>query len=390
MFGALKAQGTDPLFALMGLHREDPRPSKLDLGIGVYRNDAGVTPIMRSVKAAEWRLGYEQTSKSYLGAEGDARFTQLLTPIVFGATAPSRDRLAGLQTPGGTGALRLAAELLVRTGRVGALWTGTPGYPNHLPIFRDAGLTVRTHPYYDQARGRIDFDGMMTSLEEAVAGDVLLVHGSCHNPTGTSFSMEQWAELAALCVRKGVLPFIDIAYQGLGDGLEADVKGMQSMLAVVPEALISYSCNKNFGLYRDRVGALWVMSSSARESEAVRDNMQLLARSIWSMPPDHGAAIVRIILEDEGLRQEWRIELETMRQRVMTLRGMLAAAHPSLTQIGEQRGMFALLPISKEAVAQLRGEHGIYMVDSGRINVAGLRVEVMETFIASLLPFLAG
>ncbi|RXD05814.1 aspartate/tyrosine/aromatic aminotransferase [Sphingomonas sp. UV9] len=389
MFATLDRQSPDALLSVIAMHRADTRGFKIDLGVGVYRNEQGVTPIMSAVKTAETQLLAEQRSKGYLGSEGDQRFTDLLAGVAFGWPLSGDPRITGVQTPGGTGALRLAAALLARSHRPPVVWTGAPTWPNHAPIFEAAGLTVRTLPFFDQRRADLDFDAFYSALSEVAPGDVVLLHGCCHNPTGAAFSTAQWRELVELFERHGLVPLIDLAYQGLGTGLEEDAAGTRAMLAAVPEALIAYSCDKNFGLYRDRVGALWVQSSVAATTDPVRDTLLLLARSLWSMPPDHGAAAVRIILDDPKLTAEWRTELEGMRGRIAALRVALGTSHPRLAPIAFQQGMFALLPIDSTAVATLRREHAIYMADSGRINVAGLTAATIPPFVTALAPFLA-
>lgn len=386
---ALRPQPADALLALIGMHRQDPRADKIDVGVGVYRDANGATPVMRAVKAAEARLLAEQTTKAYLGPEGDARHTELLATIAFGAERAASPRLTGVQTPGGTGALRLGAELIARAAPGARVWMGSPTWPNHGPIFMESGLKVESHAYFDAAALDLDFPAMMTALGRASRGDIVLLHGCCHNPTGTGLSPAQWHLLAALLAGNGLIPFIDLAYQGLGDGLDEDAAGLRILIDAVPEALVAYSCDKNFGLYRERVGALWVLGRSAASVKPIRDNMLVLARSLWSMPPDHGAAIVRVILDDPALRADWLAELEEMRQRICMLRSAVAAAHPRLEPIGRQRGMFAMLPISAAAVVELRERHGIYMAGSGRINVAGLQEETIAPFIAALTGYLA-
>ncbi|HEX7854886.1 MAG TPA: aromatic amino acid transaminase [Sphingobium sp.] len=388
LFDSLDRQPPDALLAVIGLHRADPRPDKIDVGVGVYRDAAGATPVMRAVKAAEARLLAGQDSKSYLGAEGDQRYTDLLATVALGDTLAADPRITGIQTPGGTGALRLAAELIARSGKAPTIWIGTPTWPNHGPIFREADLTVRTHAYFDTACSDLDFDTFVAGLAEARTGDVLLLHGCCHNPTGTGFSTEQWQTLATLTAARGLIPLIDLAYQGLGRGLDEDAAGMRGMLAAVPEALVAYSCDKNFALYRERVGALWVQAATPAAAIPVRETMLVLARSLWSMPPDHGAAVVRLILEDAEFALDWRAELAEMCARINDLRAALGRAHPALAPIAGQQGLFALLPIDRDAVATLRTLHGIYMPDAGRINIAGLRVDTVAPFVAALTPHL--
>jgi aromatic-amino-acid transaminase len=387
-FAGLVPQAADALLGLIGLYRADTRPDKIDLGVGVFRDEAGATPVMRAVKAAEARLLAEQTTKTYLGPEGDAVYTDLLAHVVFGEHLAASDRLTGMQTPGGTGALRLGAEL-VRRARPGAtVWIGQPTWPNHAPIFDEAGLAVRTHRFFDPCTGGVDFDRMITDLAAARAGDVLLLHGCCHNPTGASFTAAQWEAIAGLCITRGLIPFIDLAYQGLGDGLDQDAAATRMLLERLPDALVAYSCDKNFGLYRERVGALWGLGESAAVADLMHSNMLSLARSLWSMPPDHGAAIVRVILQSPALRADWAAELDAMRERINALRAALAGAHPALAPIATQRGMFAMLPIAPRAVTALRDDHGIYMAGNGRINIAGLRLDTVPTFVAGLERFL--
>jgi aromatic-amino-acid transaminase len=387
-FDSLELQPPDALLALIGLHRRDPRSEKIDLGVGVYRDDTGGTPIMAAVKLAEAHLLAEQQSKAYLGAEGDARFTALLADVALGSRIASDPRLTGVQTPGGTGALRLGAELLTRARPSSTVWIGAPTWPNHGPIFREAGLAVRSHVFYDSVRSQIDFDAMLAALAEAERGDVVLLHGCCHNPSGAQFSAHQWSAIAEFCTSRGLIPFIDLAYQGLGAGLDADAAGMRQIVEANPDSLVAYSCDKNFALYRERVGALWAMSATSQAATLVRDNMLVLARSLWSMPPDHGAASVRVILEDEALTANWKAELDGMRGRLHALRQQLADAHPSLAAIATQQGLFALLPIDRAAVHALRQNHGIYMADTARINVAGLRSDTVPVLMAALSPYL--
>lgn len=386
-FASLEPQKPDALLALIAQYRADPRADKIDVGVGVYRTETGETPVMRAVKDAEAALLSGQASKSYLGAEGDQRFAQLIWQWVSGHDELGA-RCFGLQTPGGTGALRVGAELLARARPDARVWIGAPTWPNHAPIFREAGLQVRTHPYLDASCGRIDFDAMVSALAEAAGGDVLLLHGCCHNPTGTQFSGEQWTALSDFCHGRGLVPFIDLAYQGLGDGMEEDARGARHMLAAVPDALLAYSCDKNFAVYRDRVGALFVQSGTEQSLELARGNALTIARSLWSMPPDHGAAVVRTILDDPALRMVWENELAGMRDRLQAVRQELAAAHPLLASVAMQRGLFSLLPLDAEAIAAVRRTHGIYMPADGRINLAGLNQANLGRFVEGVLPHL--
>lgn len=378
----------DALLALIQLFRADPRRDKIDLGVGVFRDEDGATPIMHAVKTAEARLLGEQTTKAYLGSEGNQRYTDLLALAALGASIAGSPRLTGLQTPGGTGALRLGAELIARAAPDATVWMSVPTWPNHTPIFEAAGLRIATHRFHDGQNGALLFDAMLDDLGNTRPGDILLLHGCCHNPTGQTLDTEQWAAVAHLCEERGLTPFIDLAYQGLGDGWDADGGATRLMLEAVPEALVAYSCDKNFGLYRERVGALWVLGANEASVTRIRSSLLSLSRSIWSMPPDHGAAVVRTILEDDALTADWRMELDGMRQRINGLRTALGAAHPRLAPIALQRGMFAMLPLDPATVAHLRDVHGIYMAGNGRINIAGLRDDTIPRFIAALEPHL--
>jgi aromatic-amino-acid transaminase len=383
VFGALAAQPADALLALIGAFRRDLRADKIDVGVGVYRDLEGRTPVLRAVKEAERRLVDGQPSKGYLGPEGDVGYFNALKPIIFGE-CDFDNRLSGLQTPGGTGALRLAAELVARARPGARIWVGNPTWPNHPPILKAAGLQIADYDHFDVAAQRLTFDRMFSALGEAVPGDVALLHGCCHNPTGADLDSDQWTAIATLFRDRGVLPLIDLAYQGLGAGLEEDATGTRIMLDIVGEGLVAYSCDKNFGLYRERVGALYALSASSEQSHIVQSNLLSLTRANWSMPPDHGAAIVRVILEDAALTADWRTELAEMRDRIQQIRDLLAQADPALAPLAEQRGMFSTLPLSVADVARLREVHGIYMPSSGRINLAGLTPQTVAPFVDAL------
>jgi aromatic-amino-acid transaminase len=388
IFSALASHPADSLLKLIALHREDKRPDKIDLGVGVYRTEEGKTPVMRAVKLAEQRLLNEQQTKAYLGPEGDRVFVESLANIVLGCDIAASDRLTGVQTPGGTGALRLAAELLSRAQPRAKVWMGRPSWPNHAPIFADAGLSIIEHPFFDPAIGDVDFEGMLAALSNAERGDIVLIHGCCHNPTGVNFDLKQRSRLVDMMEQRDLVPVIDLAYHGLGDALDRDAAGTRYALARLPSALVAYSCNKNFALYRERVGALWVQGASPRETSVVRQNLLVLARHLWSMPPDHGAALVRLILSEAELKLMWQDELSDMQQRLAGLRFELAQAHPSFASIGYQKGMFALLPLRREDVNLLRLQHGIYMADNGRINIAGLTERTIPRFVELVAPLL--
>lgn len=387
-FGGLAPQAPDALLSLIGAYRRDPRADKIDLGVGVFRDDLGATPVMRAVKAAEQVLVNVQPSKSYLGPEGDIGYLDLLKPIIFGDRVDHE--VFGVQTPGGTGALRLACELLTAARPDIRVFVGAPTWPNHTQILDALDLETVTFRHYDQSAMRLAFDETMAVLETARAGDAVLLHGCCHNPSGADYSLEQWAAIAELVARKGLLPLIDLAYQGLGLGLEPDAAGMRLVLAAADDALLAYSCDKNFGLYRERVGALYALSRQADALELAASNIKGLARTNWSMPPDHGAAVVRVILESETLTTQWRGELDTMRTRVSDLRQRLAKAVPSLAPLASQHGLFGLLPVSPAQVARLREDHAIYMAGSGRINLAGLAVTNIDKFARAYEACLQG
>ncbi|HPB23608.1 MAG TPA: aromatic amino acid transaminase [Novosphingobium sp.] len=387
MLNTLPQQPADALLALIKLHNEDPRADKIDLGVGVYRTGDGATPVFAAIKAAEKKLLETQDSKAYLGPEGDMGFVHALMPWVFGKENPTMDgRIDGMQTPGGTGGVRLAVALAKRAG-VNRVLMGLPSWPNHAQIFADLGVELKGFNHAGKD-GKVDMDALRAAIAEAQPGDAVLLHGCCHNPTGIDYSNADWDEIAGLLAEKGVLPILDLAYQGLGQGMEKDAYGVRRVLAAVPEALIAYSCDKNFGMYRDRVGAVYVMVSDPAQLGAVLSNGYALARAAWSMPPDHGAAAVRLILEDEALVKLWQDELDDMRARMNQVRAKLAgsgkAGAVDLVPLGGQNGLFSILPLSGEQILKLRSDHGIYMAGSGRINVAGLTMGNIDKFIADL------
>jgi len=390
LFDRLEEQKSDSLLQLIALCDADPRPDKIDVGVGVYRDAAGNTPILRAVKQAERRLWERQETKAYLGSQGDARFTELVRPIVFGEAAARDERLVGLQTPGGCGALRLGADLVAKANPRARILVGQPTWPNHGPLIECSGVEMVRHPYYDPESRLIRFDEMMDALAAAEAGDLVLLHGCCHNPTGADLSADQWRDVAATVERRGLVPFVDLAYQGLGNGLEADAAGARLVVEAADQALVAQSCDKNFGVYRERVGNLFVKASSARAAEIAYGNLLQLSRTMWSMPPDHGAAIVRIVLEDPELRADWNAELREMCARIRSLRARLAAYDERLAYIDGQNGMFSMLPLSPAQVLELREEKGIYMAGSGRFNVVGLSDGNVERFAAAVVEKMDG
>ncbi|HEX8642107.1 MAG TPA: amino acid aminotransferase [Allosphingosinicella sp.] len=386
----LEEQAADSLLALITLCDADPRPDKIDVGVGVYRDAAGTTPILRAVKAAERILLETQETKSYLGSQGDARFTELIKPIVFGDAAAGDNRIVGVQTPGGCGALRLGAELIAKADPDARIFVGQPTWPNHGPLIGCAGVEMIDYPYYAKESRRICFDAMMDVLGGARAGDLVLLHGCCHNPTGADLALDQWRAIADLVAGRGLIPYVDLAYQGLGNGLEADAAGTRLVVEAAEQALVAQSCDKNFGVYRERTGNLFIKASSARGAGIALGNLMSLARTMWSMPPDHGAAVARIILDDAELRRDWQAELGEMCARIRSLRARLAAFDPRLEYIARQNGMFSMLPLSSEAVLALRKERGIYMATSGRFNVVGLSDDNVDRFAAAVVEKMNG
>jgi len=393
MFEDVKAAPADKILGLMMQFREDPRDDKVDLGVGVYKDRNGDTPILRSIKAAELKLFDSQKTKSYVSVQGDREFCEEMGKLVLGDSVGA-DRLRICQSAGGTGALAILAKLIDHAKPGATIWMSDPTWPNHVPVVTMAGLRPRSYPYYDTAGGRLLFDQMMEALSKAEAGDVLLLHGCCHNPTGANLDLEQWRAVADLCVEKGLFPFIDFAYLGFGDGLEADAEGLRLMAAKVPEMLIAASCSKNFGVYRERVGAAMIIAASSAQAEASYTQLMAVTRAIYSMPPDHGAAIVRMVLTDTDLRADWETELAGMRNRMLSLRTGFADAlrresnSSRFDFIAGQRGMFSRLGISPDEIVKIREEHGIYIVGDSRINVAGLpddRLdEVARAIVSSL------
>ncbi len=377
MLENLKEQAPDKIIELIGLYAADERADKLDLGVGVYKDAAGNTPVMRAVKAAEAKLLAEQDTKKYVGLLGDLSYVDAIRDLVLGDVVPA-GRVCGAQEPGGTGAIRQLFELIKAADAGATVWISDPSWPNHEAILKYVGLTIGKYRYFDEATCGVDFAGMKADLEGAKAGDVLLLHGCCHNPTGANITEAEWAEVTEIALAKGLIPMIDIAYQGFGDGLEDDAAGVRIMAAKVPEMLVAASCSKNFGLYRDRVGAALIISKDEAGTALSKANIAGLNRLNFSFPPDHGAKVVSIIMNDDALRADWAAELEEMRLNMLDLRQGLADALRRETNsdrfdfVAEHRGMFSRLGLSQEQVMQLRTDHAIYMVGDSRINIAGL------------------
>ncbi|WP_300974959.1 aromatic amino acid transaminase [Sphingomonas sp. LHG3406-1] len=380
---------SDSLLALIAMVNADPRADKIDVGVGVYRDGEGRTPVMRAVREAEQMLHDQQVSKSYLGGAGDKRFADLLRPVVLGAH-PGDERIVGLQTPGGCGALFLALKLIAAANPDARVIMGTPTWPNHPPMTRGARLEIVEYRHYDAATRRVDFAALAEALEAARPGDVALLHGCCHNPTGADLSEEEWRTIVEIVARRGLIPLIDFAYQGFARGLDQDRFGVELMLEACDEVLVTQSCDKNFAVYRDRVGCLFVKAATANNAKFVMTHLLQISREAWSMPPDHGAACVRMVLEDEGLSADWRAELDEMHGRIRMVRERIAASDPRLAFIADQQGMFSMLPLSVEQVKQLRDKHAIYMADSGRANLVGIADRDLDRFCAAVVETMNG
>ena len=380
----LEPVADDSLLKLITLCNADPRPDKIDVGVGVFRDASGNTPILKVMKEAEQRLLDTQVTKAYLGSAGDKRFAELLRPVLLGEHAGD-PRIAGAQTPGGCGALRLGFELIAIANPQARVFLGTPSWPNHAPIISAVGLEVVEYPYYERGQGAVRFEAMIAALRSGEPGDVALLHGCCHNPTGADLGEEQWREIRDAIVERGLIPLIDIAYQGFGRGLDEDAFGVRLMLSACEEVIVAQSCDKNFSCYRDRLGSMWVKTGSVDASTTAMGHAFQRAREMWSMPPDHPAACAHIILEDPELHARWLVELEAMRNRINSVRQTLAAADPRLAFIGRQFGMFSMLPLSPDQVVKLRTDHAIYMAESGRFNVVGMSDAQIDRFTAAVI-----
>ncbi|MEJ5040652.1 aspartate/tyrosine/aromatic aminotransferase [Pseudomonas sp. B21-036] len=393
-FGAIARVPGDPILGLMEAYARDTNPDRFDLGVGVFKDAQGLTPVPRAVKLAEQRLLDGQTSKSYVGGHGDAAFGQLIAQLVLGDDAPllAARRAGATQTPGGTGALRLAAEFIRQCLPGRGIWLSDPTWPIHETLFASAGLKVSHYPYVG-ADNRLNVNGMLAALESVPTGDVVLLHACCHNPTGFDLSQQDWQAVLEVVKRRELLPLIDFAYQGFGDGLEQDAWAVRLFAQALPELLVTSSCSKNFGLYRERTGALLVCADSAEKLQDVRSQLASIARNLWSTPPDHGAAVVATILGDPALKRLWADEVDAMRQRIAMLRvGLVEALQPHglserFAHIAAQRGMFSYTGLSPQQVTQLREKHSVYMVGTGRANIAGAdaaRLQVLAAAIADV------
>ena len=377
MFQSLKEQPADKILALMQKYKEDPRDSKIDLGVGVYKNAEGLTPVMRAVKTAEQQLWERETTKSYVGLVGDPQFSDVMVDLVL-SDSVARGNVAAAATPGGTGAVRQAFELLKMANPDVRVFVSDPTWPNHLSILKYLDLPVVPYRYFDSETRGVDFAGMMEDLADARSGDVILLHGCCHNPTGANLNMSQWQEVVDFLNTSGATPMIDIAYQGFGDGLQEDAAGTRLIASSVPETVIAASCSKNFGIYRERTGLLMVVSQDATTKGLNQSTLAFLNRQNFSFPPDHGARLVTMVLSDPALRADWAAELEEVRLGMLDLRTQLASELQRLSGsdrfgfLAQHRGMFSRLGASAEHVEKLRADHAVYMVGDSRMNIAGL------------------
>lgn len=396
MFKTLTAMPADPILGLLTQYRQDSHPQKIDLGVGVYKDPAGHTPILDCVKIAEQQRTDTETTKVYIGPTGSENFNQLMSELAFGQTHPAllANRVKTVSTPGGTGALRVAAEFIKSCKPNAVIWVSDPTWANHTGLFEAAGLTVNTYPYYDYDTKTLKFDEMKAALSQIGPDDVVLLHACCHNPSGMDLSTEQWDEVIAITAKQGFTPLIDMAYQGFGDGVDEDAYGVRQMAAAVEEMILCSSCSKNFGLYRERIGACTLVADNSQTANIAFSVLLYVVRCIYSMPPAHGAALVETILGTAELKQQWLSELTVMRDRINGNRQMLVdkLIENGVTQdfsfIAKQKGMFSFLGINPAQVEQLKQEHSIYMVDSSRMSIAGIsesNVDYLAKSIAKIL-----
>ena len=390
MFETLQPQPADTILKLMAQYREDPRDTKLDLGVGVYKDATGLTPVMRAVKAAEHTLWEQQDSKSYVGLAGDPAFGDAMVKLVLGDSV-ARENVAAAATPGGTGAIRQAFELIQMARPEARVFVSNPTWPNHISMLKYLGMEMVSYSYFDDETRGVDFDGMMADLKTVKAGDVVLLHGCCHNPTGANLNPSQWDEVIALLKSTGATPMVDIAYQGFGEGLEQDALATRKVAAAMPETIIATSCSKNFGIYRERTGMLMVVSHDTSAKGLNQATLAYLNRQNFSFPPDHGARIVTMILNDDALRTDWMAEVEGIRTSLLDLRGQLASELQRLSGsdrfgfLAEHRGMFSRLGATPEQVEKLRVDAGIYMVGDSRMNIAGLNAKSIPILAKAII-----
>jgi aspartate aminotransferase len=393
LFESLQLLPPDAIIGLIAEYNNDQRDPKVDLGIGVYRNAAGQTPVLDVVKEAERRLLETQTSKAYIGSAGSPAFNEAMRDLTF-ADSISSDRIAMLQTPGGSGSLRVAAGVILRAKADATVWVSGPTWANHVPLLGGAGLELKSYAYYDDEQKTLDLDAMLDALHDIPKGDIVLLHACCHNPTGIDPDESQWRAIADVIIERELIPFVDVAYQGFATGLDADVFIIRELAGRVPEMIVSTSCSKNFGLYRDRVGALFIVTADSAMREIAQSQANNLVRTMYSMPPDHGAAVVETILHDEQLRAGWYGELAEMRERLQKMRQLLdealraEAPDHDFSHVVRARGMFCFLGVSTELVQRLKKDHAVYMVDSSRINIAGITADNVEHIAKSVAAVL--
>lgn len=393
MLEALKAQPQDKILQLIQMFKDDPRGDKIDLGVGVYKDATGLTPVMRAIKAAEKQVWDSQITKTYTALTGEPGYNTAMRDLILNGVVAA-DRLSSIATPGGTGAVRLAVDLAKMANPGATVWVSKPTWGNHISIIKFVGLPVAEYRYFDAVAGAVDFAAVMADLAQVKAGDVVLLHGCCHNPTGANLTLDQWAEVIALLQAKQALPMVDLAYQGFGDGLDEDAAPTRLIAQSFPELLIAASCSKNFGVYRDRVGILIAVSADAEQAKITQGNLNFLNRQTYSFPPDHGARTVMTVLQDAALTADWKAELEDTRNGMLGLRAQLAEELRKATNsdrfdfVARHRGMFSLLGLTEAQVTRLREEFGIYMVSDSRINIAGLNaatVPVLARAVAAVL-----
>jgi len=393
LFESLEFISADAILGLIAEYKNDSRPEKIDLGVGVYRNSEGNTPVLKTVKQAEQILVKNQNSKVYIGTAGAADFNFAIQKLIFG-NSNLDDRMITIQAPGGSGSLRVAAELILRASPSSSVWVSDPTWANHIPLLSSAGINLKSYPYYNSQKHEIKFDEMLDKLGKAPPGDIVLLHACCHNPTGLDLTKDQWHLLTDIIIKRDLIPFIDIAYQGFADGLDEDVYGLRHMASLVPEMIVASSCSKNFGLYRDRVGTLSVLVKDKASKKIINSQVNNVVRTIYSVPPDHGAAVVSLILNDDKLRQEWISELNEMRERLKNMRIMLneilvsKASEYDFSHLVRASGMFCFLGITENQVERLKQNFGIYMVNSSRINIAGITPKNIDYLANAIIKVL--
>ncbi|WP_050528082.1 amino acid aminotransferase [Pseudorhodobacter aquimaris] len=390
MLNALRPQPQDKILQLIQMYKEDPRDAKIDLGVGVYKDANGLTPVMRAIKAAEKQLWDSETTKSYTNLAGDPAYITAMQALILGDSVTA-DRLSAIATPGGTGAIRQALELVKMANPDATIWLSNPTWPNHPSIIKFLGLPIAEYRYFDAESRGVDFDGMLADLARAKKGDMVLLHACCHNPTGANLTLPQWSAVADLLEKTGAIPFIDNAYQGFGDGLDEDAAGLRLLASRLPELLIAASCSKNFGIYRERTGILIAVAPNAEMHGVVQQNLAFLNRQNFSFPPDHGARLVSMILTDPALRADWQEELESVRLNMLSLRESLVAELQRLSGsdrfgfLAQHRGMFSRIGATPEQVEALRRDHGVYMVGDSRMNIAGLNAQSVPVLAKAII-----